>query len=133
MIENVDNIEDIGCGDRSNYELIKKIGKGKYGEVFEAQDVNNNKRCAIKVLKAIKVEKIEREIKILTRVSSGPNIIKLRDVLVGDNCLPALVFQYVSDYTLKEVMMDLSDNEIRLYLFKLLRALEYTHNQVVFD
>ncbi len=45
-------------GNEDNYELIRMIGKGRYGEVFEAFDVTNNKRCALKVLKPIRIDKV---------------------------------------------------------------------------
>ena len=45
---------NIQFGNRDDYQLVKKIGKGKYGEVFEAINVTNNEKCAIKVLKPIR-------------------------------------------------------------------------------
>ena len=44
----------IQYGNPDDYQLVKKIGKGKYGEVFEAINVTNNEKCAIKVLKPIR-------------------------------------------------------------------------------
>ena len=52
-------------GDQDNYEVVRKVGRGKYSEVFEGINVVNNQRCIIKILKPVKKKKIKREIKIL--------------------------------------------------------------------
>ena len=70
--------------DTENYEIVRKIGRGKYSEVFEGINVANNEKCVVKVLKPVKKKKIKREIKILQILSGGPNIIALLDV-VRDN------------------------------------------------
>ena len=50
---------------QENYEIIKKIGRGKYSEVYEGINTLNNERIVIKILKPVKKTKIRREIKIL--------------------------------------------------------------------
>lgn len=45
--------------------MIRKIGRGKYSEVFEGINVRTDKMCVIKILKPVKKKKIKREIKIL--------------------------------------------------------------------
>lgn len=55
----------ISWGVLENYEIVKKIGRGKYSEVFEGINVANYQKCVIKVLKPVKKKKIKREIKIL--------------------------------------------------------------------
>jgi casein kinase II subunit alpha len=54
---------------QENYEIIKKVGRGKYSEVFQGINIQNNTYCVIKVLKPIKKKKIKREIKILQNLS----------------------------------------------------------------
>ena len=46
--------------DQDNYEVIRKIGRGKYSEVFEGYNVASNSRCVIKILKPVKKKKIKR-------------------------------------------------------------------------
>lgn len=41
-----------------NYEIIQKIGRGKYSEVFEGINVNTNEKAVIKILKPSKYFKI---------------------------------------------------------------------------
>ena len=69
---------------------MRKIGRGKYSEVFEGVNVVNNEKCVVKVLKPVKKKKIKREIKILQILSGGPNIITLLDV-VRDNQVILLI------------------------------------------
>ncbi|KAL6759460.1 hypothetical protein V8C86DRAFT_2572646 [Haematococcus lacustris] len=47
------------------YEIVRKVGRGKYSEVFEGINVLSSQRCVVKVLKPVKRKKIKREIKIL--------------------------------------------------------------------
>ena len=67
--------------DQEDYEVVRKVGRGKYSEVFEGINVVNNDRCIVKILKPVKMKKIRREIKILQNLCGGPNIIKLLDVV----------------------------------------------------
>ena len=61
--------------------MIRKIGRGKYSEVFSGHNVSNNTPCVIKILKPVKKKKIKREIKILQNLCGGKNIIQLLDVV----------------------------------------------------
>ncbi|EER39040.1 casein kinase subunit II [Histoplasma capsulatum H143] len=60
---------NISWGVLENYEVVRKIGRGKYSEVFEGINVVNYQKCVIKVLKPVKKKKIKREIKILQNLS----------------------------------------------------------------
>ncbi|KAL0461836.1 UNVERIFIED_CONTAM: Casein kinase II subunit alpha-2 [Sesamum latifolium] len=46
-------------GEQDDYEVIRKVGRGKYSEVFEGINVNNNERCIVKILKPVKKKKIK--------------------------------------------------------------------------
>jgi len=56
-LSNYDNVEII-YGKQENYQAIKKLGRGKYSEVFEGINILNNQKCVIKCLKPIRVKKI---------------------------------------------------------------------------
>lgn len=81
--------------DIENYEIITKIGKGKYSEVYTGIDVNNDRNVVIKVLKPVKKSKMKREIKILNAVRNHPNIIELKGVVKDpasrSNCLVTIM------------------------------------------
>lgn len=55
----------IKYSEQEHYELVRKIGRGKYSEVFEGVNVLNDQTCVIKILKPVKKKKIKREIKVL--------------------------------------------------------------------
>lgn len=63
------------------YEVVRKIGRGKYSEVFEGINIRTDEKCVVKILKPVKKKKIKREIKILQNLKGGPNIIQLLDVV----------------------------------------------------
>ncbi|KAH0872951.1 LOW QUALITY PROTEIN: hypothetical protein HID58_070313, partial [Brassica napus] len=71
---------NVDWGEQNDYEVVRKVGKGKYSEVFEGINMNSNEKCIIKILKLVKKRKIRREIKILQNLCGGPNIVKLLDV-----------------------------------------------------
>ena len=50
----------VSWGNQEDYEVIRKIGRGKYSEVFEGINVVNNQRCVVKILKPVKKKKIKR-------------------------------------------------------------------------
>ena len=39
---------------QDNYQLVRKLGRGKYSEVFEAINVSNNEKVVVKILKVSK-------------------------------------------------------------------------------
>ena len=55
----------VNWGEQEDYEVVRKIGRGKYSEVFDGYNTVNRQRCAIKILKPVKKKKIKREVKIL--------------------------------------------------------------------
>jgi len=115
-------------GEQDNYEIVQKIGRGKYSEVFEAVDITSNEKCVIKILKPVKKKKIKREIKILQNLSGGPNIIRLLDVVMDvPSKTPSLIFEKVSSIDAKTLYPTFSDLDVRYYMFELLQALEYAH------
>ena len=59
----------------SDYKYIRKLGKGTYGYVFEAEHVTSGKRVAIKKIEDVfrrnhYARKILREVSILRRLNS---------------------------------------------------------------
>ncbi|KAI8048967.1 hypothetical protein BDF22DRAFT_239146 [Syncephalis plumigaleata] len=117
-------------GSQENYEVVRKIGRGKYSEVFEGVTVDGNRPCVIKVLKPVKKKKIRREIRILQNLSGGPNIIKLLDVVRDPQSkTPALVFEQINNIDFKVLYPKFTDFDVRYYIFELLKALEFCHSK----
>ncbi len=46
------------CRNQDDYEVVRKVGRGKYSEVFEGINIVNNQRCIIKILKPVKKKKV---------------------------------------------------------------------------
>lgn len=44
-------IVSIFLSNQDNYQLVRKLGRGKYSEVFEAINVTNNEKVVVKILK----------------------------------------------------------------------------------
>jgi len=117
-------------GDQEEYEIVKKIGRGKYSEVFSGVNVTNNTKCVIKILKPVKKKKIKREIKILQNLAGGINVINLLDVVVDSQSkTPSLIFEYINNTDFKTLYPTLTDHDIRYYIYELLKALDFCHSQ----
>lgn len=118
----------IQWGKQDDYQLVKKLGRGKYSEVFEAVNVRNSEKCVVKILKPVKKKKIQREIKILENLRGGTNIISLLAV-VRDPVLrtPAIVFEHVNNADFK-IFQTFADYDIRYYTFETLKALDFCHS-----
>src|SRR3990167_10095709 len=109
---------------QDDYEVIRKVGRGKYSEVFEGMNVKKNERCIIKILKPVKKKKIRREIKILQNLRGGQNIIQLLDVVRDPQSkTPSLIFEYVDNIDFKILYPKFSDFDVRYYIFELLKVL----------
>jgi len=117
-----------GCQD--DYEVSRKVGRGKYSEVFEGVNATTGDTCVIKILKPVKKKKIKREIKILQNLCGGPNIIKLLDAVRDPQSkTPSLIFEYINNTDFKTLYPTLADQDIRYYIFEILKALDYCHSQ----
>ena len=116
-------------GEQDNYEVVRKVGRGKYSEVFEGVDVRTNSKVIIKILKPVKKKKIKREIKILQNLRGGTNVIHLLDIVRDPQSkTPSLIFEYVNNTDFKVLYPTLTDLDIRYYIFELLKALEFCHS-----
>lgn len=40
--------------------MVRKVGRGKYSEVFEGIHATDNEKCVIKILKPVKKKKVSR-------------------------------------------------------------------------
>ncbi|XP_049622942.1 casein kinase II subunit alpha'-like [Suncus etruscus] len=118
----------IEYGEQDNYQILRKLGQGKYSNVFEAISSITNKRVIVKILKPVTEVKIKREIKILKNLRGGTNIIKLIDTVKDPQSkTPALVLEHVNNTDPKR-LYQLSDYDTRFYIYELLKALDFCHS-----
>ena len=113
---------------------MKKVGKGAFSEVFEGINTLNDERVAIKVLKPIKEKKVRREIKILQAVKGGPNILEyIATVKDPETENPAFVTEFIDmdGMKLRKVKMSFNEEDIRFYMYNILKALDYANSMGV--
>ena len=71
----------------------------------------------------MKKKKIKREIKILQNLSSGPNIVKLIEVVRDPaSKTPSLIFEYIDNVDFKILYPKLTDFDVRYYIYEILRV-----------
>ena len=71
------------------YEVVKELGKGGYGKVYEVKNKKTGEIRACKHLSKLNIknlEKFRREIEILKKMDH-PNIIKLYEVFESDRSI----------------------------------------------
>lgn len=48
--------------EQDDYEVVRKVGRGKYSEVFEGVHCTDNEKCIIKILKPVKKKKVSFDV-----------------------------------------------------------------------
>ncbi|TNY20577.1 casein kinase II catalytic subunit, partial [Rhodotorula diobovata] len=120
----------LNWGRQDFYEVTRKVGRGKYSEVFEGVDIRSNSLVVLKVLKPIKKKKVKRELKVLQNLSGGTNIIRLLDIVRDPQSkTPAIVFEHVNNLDSKLLYPQFTDGDVRYYIFELLKALDFCHSK----
>lgn len=78
------------CHRRSqdDYEVVRKVGRGKYSEVFEGVNVTNNEKCIIKILKPVKKKKVSVTPALMCACSACPQHCIVRS---SRQCAPQLL------------------------------------------
>jgi len=113
---------------KDEYEVVRKIGRGKYSEVFEGVHVESNSQCVIKILKPVKKQKLQREVKILKNLVGGTNIIHLLDTVRDPvSKTNSLVFEHVENADFKVLFPTFTAHDIAYYIYELLKALDFCH------
>ncbi|GAA5825353.1 hypothetical protein JCM5353_005631 [Sporobolomyces roseus] len=130
----------------------------QYSEVFEGFYTVEQNHVVIKVLKPIEKKMVKRELRVLTTLGGGVNIIELLDI-VRDPVTPAIIFAHVqiidsktlypyvfahypccpSRMKLKSdsrpphslVLVDskFTDGDVHCYIYELLKALDFGHSR----
>ncbi|CCW62030.1 unnamed protein product [Phytomonas sp. EM1] len=112
------------------YEVERRIGRGKYSNVFLGHDTELSRRVSIKVLKPVKKKKILRELKILQILKGCPNIVELYDTVRDPSSkVPSFVFEYIEASDFRTLFPHFSDLDVRNLIYQVLIALEYAHSR----
>ncbi|RWS03433.1 cyclin-dependent kinase 17-like protein, partial [Dinothrombium tinctorium] len=128
------SLSEIGFGKMETYIKLDKLGEGTYATVFKGKSRLTDNLVA---LKEIKLEHEEgtpctaiREVSLLRDLKHN-NIVTLHDIIHTEKTL-TLVVEYL-EKDLKQYMEDcssiLSMNNVKIFLFQLLRGLSYCHRR----
>uniref|UniRef100_A0A8C1Z1T7 non-specific serine/threonine protein kinase n=1 Tax=Cyprinus carpio TaxID=7962 RepID=A0A8C1Z1T7_CYPCA len=117
---------------QDDYQLVRKLGRGKYSEVFEAININSNDRVVVKILKPVKKKKIKREIKILENLRGGTNIIRLVDTVKDPVVNLALVIYHLISLMMFSDLLHChlfrTGECVMCVCFVSVQALDYSHS-----
>lgn len=130
------SLSEIGFGKMESYTKLEKLGEGTYATVFKGISRLTD---SVVALKEIRLEHEEgapctaiREVSLLRDLRHA-NIVTLHDIIHTENSL-TLVFEYL-EKDLKQYMEEcgnlLNMNNVKLFLFQLLRGLAYCHKRRV--
>ena len=119
-----------------NYDVIKQLGKGGYGKVYEVKNKKSGEIRACKHLSKLvlkDLEKFEREINILVN-SDHPNIIKIYEVfesqrslyIVMEECKGGELFDRIIEHIESKKMY--SEKDAAEMIRQVMSAVEYCHN-----
>ena len=122
----------------NKYEILKDIGGGSYGTVYEGINKETHQKVAIKKLKQ-KIDSWEdcmnqNEVYFLRKLNH-PNVIKLIEVIREQNSDISFVFEYC-ECNLYEFITNhrkrkksISENKIQNIIYNITRGLSYIHSQ----
>lgn len=124
-----------------DFGLTRRLGTGKFSDVFEAIESEPQRLVVVKCLKPVSERKIRRELLVLSHVADLPNLVRLRGMVLppeyrADNRLetqlprmPALILEHAGPTSqwFCHGSEGLSDYEVRYYLYHLLVALDALH------
>lgn len=109
---------------------MRKLGRGKYSEVFEGINARTDSKCVVKILKpstsplySVRSSKVKREIKILQNLKGGVNVLRL-DALVKDPSTKtvSLICEYVNNTDHRRLYPTFADADVRFYMLEILKV-----------
>ena len=115
-----------------NFRLVRRIGKGGYGEVFHAMDEKSNVHCAIKLMNGDSESglamTIVREAAILRGLQPHEHIVKLQDVIFAGKAVGFVLELCTMDlwmYMHRKKKLDISEQ--RSFTRQILEGVAYMH------
>ena len=114
-------------GDIDRYTLSVWLGSGRYSDVFLALQ-DGSTQCAAKLLKPVNTDRVRRELRILSLLMKGPNVMQLLDIVIDPHYgIPVMITEYVENESWRTIFASFTLDDIRFYLYRLLLALDFTH------
>ena len=126
-----------GCRSVEEFECLNKIEEGAYGVVYRAKDKKANEIVALKRLKMEKEREgfpitSLREVDTLLKAGAHPNVVTVREIVVGSNMDKIyMVMDYV-EHDLKSLMQSMKKNfmmsEVKCLMKQLLSGVAHLHD-----
>jgi casein kinase II subunit alpha len=121
---------NIHYGKHDDYEVLNRLGSGKYSQVYDGINIVTDKNVVIKVIKPVKYKKIRREVTILNILKGHENIVTLNDVIVDSSSrTPSLVYERINHVDFRILFPKLSVSEIKFYMYGILKGLAFAHSK----
>jgi serine/threonine protein kinase len=124
--------------DEARYVMIKELGKGAFGYVFEAQDTQKNRRVAIKRIEKVGKD-LSREYEILCELKDSLHCVNMLECFYtktpSTNLIQNVVFEFLEDDLEKVITrytkskMDIPERIIKLYAYQIFKGLEEIHQK----
>ncbi|KAM3719561.1 Cyclin-dependent kinase [Dirofilaria immitis] len=130
-----------GCRNVAEFECLNRIEEGTFGVVYRAKE---KKTDEIVALKRLKMEKEKegfpitslREINMLLKAGNHPNIVNVREIVIGSNMDKIyLVMEYV-EHDMKSLMDTMYSRgkrfrtgEVKTLLYQLLSGVAHMHDE----
>ena len=122
----------------NKYQILKSIGDGTYGTVYEGINKETNQKVAIKKLKNKMTSweecMLQNEVRFLSKLNKNENIIKLLEVIREQNNDVSYIFEYC-DCNLFEFIerhrkqkMFISEAKIRNIIYQITCGIKYLHS-----
>ncbi|KAF8537714.1 kinase-like domain-containing protein [Trichophaea hybrida] len=121
----------------TSYERLNHIEEGSYGIVSRARDMETGEIVALKRLKleremdGFPITSL-REVTTLMAAREHPNVVKLREVVMGDTLKDVYIVMDFAEHDLKTLSEDMLEpfllSETKTLLLQLLSATEFLHS-----
>ncbi|EGR30809.1 hypothetical protein IMG5_123230 [Ichthyophthirius multifiliis] len=129
------------CRFIGEFTQLNQLGEGTFGKVYKAQDKNTGEIVAVKQVKihdereGFPITSV-REIKLLNELQDHPNIVKFKEVVVGQNQNSIfLIFEYCQIdianliYRMNIEKVYFTESEIKCIVLQLLNGIQHMHKQ----
>lgn len=127
----------LGCRSVYRFECLNCIDEGTYGIVYRARDTESGDIVALKRVKLNREKEgfpitSLREMSIL-QLLEHPNIIKVKEVVVGSNSDKVFMVMEYMDHEIKALMNQhkFSTSEVKCLMLQLLSAVEHMHSHYI--
>ena len=115
------------------YRILRKIGEGGFGVIYEGENLHTGEKVAIKEQKTGDIRRFLREARILHDYADEPNIVTVLDYF-EDNEKAYLIMEYLDGKTLAEVIRQEgkwpTEKAVRAFV-PVMHALERMHEKGV--